>query len=100
MYISDCLGIQWIGYILAIFGVVGTLFAVITGRLVKYIPQYVMVCGSLLCSICLMVVLLFWKKEKNYYEIIGFAVVLGGCEAVVNAAIPGNTAMVTYVFVY
>ena len=90
MFISDCLGVQWIGFILAIFGAVGTVAAVITGRVVKYVPQYILVGGSLLFSICLLVILLFWKKEKNYYEIIGFAVALGACEAVINAAIPGR----------
>lgn len=86
---SECLGVKWIGFILAIFGVVGTVCAVASGRLVKYLPRFVLVHGALFASIGIIVAFLLLKREKSYYEIITYAVVLGGSEAVINAVIPG-----------
>ena len=41
LYISDCLGVCYVGYALAMFGFVSAISSFTAGRIVKYIPRFV-----------------------------------------------------------
>ena len=89
MFISDCIGVHWVGFVLAVFGLCGGIAALAAGRLVRYLPQYVMMYAALFISCGISLVFIFWKRTPNYFAIFGFAVCWGASEGIINAILPG-----------
>lgn len=89
VFISDCIGVHWIGFVLAVFGLCGGIAALAAGRLVRYLPQYVMMYAALFISCGISLVFIFWKRTPNYFAIFGFAVCWGASEGIINAILPG-----------
>ena len=74
---------------LAVYGEVGGIAAISTGRLVKCIPQCVMLYPAFAVCIGLSVFLIFWEREPNYYAMFGVIIGWSLSEGTVNALGPG-----------
>ena len=66
VYISDCLGVCYVGYALAVFGLVAALSSYVVGLSVKYVPRFVVVLIGLFTYVGLLVFLLLWERESSY----------------------------------
>uniref|UniRef100_A0A1X7T041 Major facilitator superfamily (MFS) profile domain-containing protein n=1 Tax=Amphimedon queenslandica TaxID=400682 RepID=A0A1X7T041_AMPQE len=88
VYILDCVGIQWIGFVLAAYGVGGVFSSVFTGRIVRFIPQFVVAYAALSLSFALVMILLFWERQPNFVFLFGFPIGWGICESVYNSISP------------
>ena len=75
VYVSDCIGVHWIGVALAIFGSGSGLTALTAGRLVKYIPQYFIIYTVSTIIVGILIFLLLWKREPSY--VVPFLVLFG-----------------------
>ena len=76
---------------MVVYGVVGGIVAISAGRLVKYIPQSLVLYASFAVCATLSLFLIFWGIRPNYYINIGVAAIgFGFAEATINAVVPGN----------
>ena len=89
MFISDCVGVQWIGIAIAAFGISGGVAALAAARLVRYIPQYIVMYTSLLIGSCLSLVFIFLEREPSVFAVFGFSIFWGISEGIINSIIPG-----------
>ena len=83
--ISDCIGVHWVGFCLTMFGVGSALSAFIGGRLVKCIPQYVVIYFISALNAALLLFLLIWPKHPTYYVPFLILLGLGACEGTWNS---------------
>lgn len=84
------MGIQWIGFVLAVYGVGGVLSSVFTGRIVKFIPQFVVTYIALSTTLGLILFLLIWDRRASFVFLFIFVFLWGMCESVYNSVNPGT----------
>jgi MFS family permease len=88
VYISDCIGVQWIGLFVITFGTCSGLSALIAGRLAKYIPQFVFYYLSALILCCVLLFLIFWERQPSYVVAFVPPALIGICEGTFNSLPP------------
>ena len=80
---------------LVVYGMVGGIAAISAGRLVKYVPQCVMLYVALGVSSGLSLFLAMWDIVPSYYVMVGAVVGLALSEGTINALIPGTWVTVS-----
>lgn len=75
---------------LAVYGVVGGIAAISAGRLVKYVPQYILIYAALTVCTGLSLFLVFWDIVPSYYVMFGLSIGLSLSEGIINAITPGT----------
>ena len=84
MYVSDCIGVRWVGLVLMTYGVSSGVSGFVSGRLVKYLPQYLITYSVLTVYLALLVFLLVWEPAPLHYVIFTVAFLFGVCEGSIN----------------
>ena len=74
---------------LAVHGVVGGVAAVSAGRLVKYVPQCIMLYAALGLSGGMSLYLVLWDIVPSYYAMVGICVGLALADGIINGITPG-----------
>ena len=82
VYISDCLGVSKVGFILMLFGLSSGAICFIYGPIVKYIPECIVLLLGCVIQAGLIIFLLLWKREPSYAAVIFFVVGWGAADAV------------------
>ena len=82
VYISDCLGVSKVGFILILFGVSSAAVSSMYGTVVKYIPECLVLLLTGLIDIGLIIFLLVWKREPSYAAVIIFVLGWGVADAI------------------
>ena len=98
VYVSDCIGVHWIGVALAIYGLGSGLTALTAGRAVKYIPQYFIVYTFLSINMGIVIFMLLLEREPSY--ILSFLILfgLGICEGVWISTPSGEISFVIVIY--
>ena len=82
--ITECVGVKWVGFSLMSYGVSSTIGSFATGKLLSYIPRYVMMVLNLLLMLALLIFLLVWNREPSYVVVFLVPILWGICDAVWN----------------
>ena len=85
MYVSDCIGVRWVGLVLMTYGVSSGLGGLVSGRLVKCLPQYLITYAASLTSLGIFLFHLFWARAPLYYVQFIVASLIGICEGSLSA---------------
>jgi MFS family permease len=93
--IADCIGVQWIGFAIALSGIAGSCVAVICGRSARYFPQYVLVYASITGLLGLSLFLIFWEIQASFLAAYLFTIAWGLFETTFNTVGP---AMLSFLF--
>ncbi|XP_011410250.1 PREDICTED: protein unc-93 homolog A-like [Amphimedon queenslandica] len=94
VYVSDCIGVHWVGLFSLTYGTCSGISAIVTGRLVKYIPQFLMVYGFSALMIGDLLFLLLWDVSPSYLKAFLPVAVLGVCEGMWHAVPPTLVGMI------
>ena len=82
VYISDCLGVSKVGFILMIFGLSSGAVCFVYGPIVKYIPECFVLILSAFIQAGLVIFLLIWTRVPSYAAVIIFIIGWGAADAV------------------
>ena len=66
------------------YGVSSTISSYLTGRIVSYVPRYVVMVMNFVLMLGLFVFLLMWDREPSYMVVFVVPVLWGVCDAVWN----------------
>ena len=84
VYISECVGVRWVGFSLTVFGIFSGLISLVTGRLYKYVPTSLLFYTSITISLAMSFFLIFWKRVPSLIVVFGLSVgwgwVDGACQ--------------------
>ena len=72
------------------YGLFSGLAALISGRMVKYIPEYALIYTGISINLAWILFLLFWTKSPNFFVIFGFAISWGLSDGIWNTMGPGE----------
>lgn len=78
------------GFVIVSYGITSSFNSVITGRVVKYIPEYCVIYMGLAINLALMLFLIFWQRTPSFIAVFAFALAWGVTVGVWNTMIPGN----------
>ncbi|XP_011409961.1 PREDICTED: protein unc-93 homolog A-like [Amphimedon queenslandica] len=78
--ISDCIGVHWVGLMTMGYGICSALSAVVTGRLFRYVPPFLMVYFFSAVMLGTTLFLLFWERRPSYLVPFLPLLILGLCE--------------------
>ena len=84
------MGVQWVGFVIVSYGVTSALNSLVTGRLVKHIPDYWFIYGALAINVGLMLFLTLWQRGPSFAAVFVFALGWGITVGVWNTLIPGS----------
>ena len=68
-YVSDCIGVYWIGFFQTAFGIGSAVSAILNGYLAKIIPPYILVYVGVIVNVGTVSFLLIWERQPSYYII-------------------------------
>ena len=89
VFISRCIGVQWVGFVIIAYGITSALNSLVTGRLVKHIPDYLFIYSAVIANVGLMLFLILWERQPSFIAVFGFALCWGVTVGVWNTLIPG-----------
>lgn len=84
------MGVQWVGLALMTYGLFSGLAALITGWIVEYVPEYVVVYTGISFNLTWILFFLFWTKSPNFFVVFGFAMNWGLSNGIWNTMSPGE----------
>ena len=84
------MGVQWVGFVIVSYGITSALNSLVTGRLVKYIPDYWFIYCALAINVALMLFLTLWERQPSFPAVFVFALGWGVTVGVWNTLIPGE----------
>ena len=90
VYISDCIGVYWIGFTTAAFGSASAVSAIVNGYLAKVIPHYLLVYAGALVNTGALIFSLIWERQPVYYIIIIIALCVGYSEGLWSSVPPSK----------
>ena len=85
VYVSDCIGVRWVGLVLMTYGLSSGLGGLVSGRLVKHVPQYLITYTASLVSLGIFLFHLFWVPAPVYYVQFMVVSLIGLCEGSLSA---------------
>eukprot|EP00731_Ephydatia_muelleri_P023210 Em0015g793a len=92
-YISNCLGVSQVGFVLIVFGAASAIMSGFIGRLIKYVPHFVFIIVAGLVSAGLLVFLLLWNPVPSYAMVYSFALIWGLTDSVWDTLSSGFIAL-------
>ena len=69
------------------FGVSSAVGSLFTGKILSYVPRFVMMLLNLLLMLSLMIFLLVWDREPNYAVVFIIPILWGICDSIWNIVI-------------
>ena len=90
VFISDCIGVHWIGFCQISFGIGSAVSAFLNGFLARFIPQYILVYIGALVNIGTVIFLLVWERQPNYYIVFIVLLLWGYCEGLWSSVPPSK----------
>ena len=90
------MGVQWVGLALVTYGLFSGLAAVVSGRIVKYLPEYIVIYSAIGINLACILFLLFWVKSPNFWVVFGFAACWGVADGIWNTMGPGEFCVSQY----
>lgn len=83
MYITECVGVEFVGIAVIIWGVLNTLGGFIAGLLMRYMASYVTVLVAIgLGQVGSFVFLIVWARQPSFVVIVIISAVFGLCYGV------------------
>jgi len=67
VYVGECIGVHFVGYIIMVYGVSSSLGSFISGKLLGVVHYNVVAIGNLVIHIGIMLFLIIWEREPNYF---------------------------------
>lgn len=86
---SDCLGVQWIGFVVIVYSIFGVTAGIVFGRLHRYVPEWLLISIGIIVGGGLTMFLIFWNREPSYYAVFCFAIGWGICDGVWQSLVSG-----------
>lgn len=83
-YVTDCLGLSQVGFVLMVLGLCNAVTSGVVGKIVKYIPRWVIVLIATLLNVGLIVFLLLWERTPSHLMAFLFAVGWGSASGIWN----------------
>ena len=84
IYITECVGVKWVGFSLMCFGVSSGVGSLVTGRILSHVPRFVIMLLNLLLMLSLMIFLLLWDREPSYAVVFIVPILWGICDSIWN----------------
>lgn len=82
--IAKCFGTYLVGFTIMIFGVVGSLSSIVYGKLVKWVPRYMLFMFGGSINITLLIFLALWDLSPSYVFMFVFISMWAVADAVWN----------------
>lgn len=89
-YVSDCIGVHWIGFVDASFAVMVAITSLAGGKLVKIVPTYVLVAAAAIVHGGVVFFLLFWERSPSFVIVFAVAGAWGAGDGVWSTQMIGN----------
>ncbi|XP_065830642.1 protein unc-93 homolog A-like isoform X2 [Oscarella lobularis] len=83
-FITDCLGITLIGYVIIVYGIVDAVTSFLCGRLAKHVGRLPIILSGATLNLALILFLLFWSRSPNRAILFSVAALWGIVDAVSN----------------
>jgi hypothetical protein len=93
-FVSDCIGVRWIGVSQITFGIFSAMTAIINGRLVKCVPQYVMIYAVTCVNIGIVIFVLLWERTPSFPIIFLIIASWGICDGIWNSVPPSESYII------
>ena len=77
MYVSDCIGVRWVGLVLMTYGVCCGVGGFVSGRMVKHVPQHFITYFVLAVYLAVLLFLLLWEPAPVHYVLFIVAGIFG-----------------------
>ena len=84
IYITECVGIKWVGFSLMCFGVSSGIGSLFIGKILSYVPRFAIMLLNLLLMLSLMIFLLVWDREPSYAVVFIVPILWGICDSIWN----------------
>ena len=94
VFISDCIGVKWVGFVHAIYGLIGAIVTFATGKALCYIPQPIVVFFALIFITGMCNGLIYWERMPQTHFIFLLAIGWAIGEAMVMTIAPGIIAII------
>ena len=79
VYVSECIDVEWVGYIIMAYAVSSSLGGFATGKLLGLVNYNIAALGNLAIHIAVMLFLIIWEREPNYAVIFTVPSIWGLC---------------------
>ena len=86
---SDCLGVEWIGFVTSAYSIAGAIAGVAIGRLYRYVPEFLLIYAGIVVGGGLTLFLVLSSREQNFFAIFGFVIGWGLCDGVWQSLVGG-----------
>eukprot|EP00118_Oscarella_pearsei_P018561 m.190587 g.190587 ORF g.190587 m.190587 type:complete len:440 (+) comp39435_c0_seq3:26-1345(+) len=83
-FVTDCIGIKMVGYVMILFGVVNALVSFLSGKLAKFTGMMPIILSGAALNMCLILVLRLWHRSPNEATIFAIAALWGIVDAIFN----------------
>ena len=94
VFISDCIGVKWVGFVHAIYGLIGAIVTFATGKALCYIPQPIVVFFALIFITGMCNGLIYWERMPQAHFIFLLAIGWAIGEAMVMTIAPGTITII------
>ena len=86
---SDCLGVQWIGYVIVSYSISGAVAGIVVGRIYRFVPEVLLIYAGVILGGSLTLFLIFWNRVPSYLVAFSFAIGWGLCDGVWQSLVSG-----------
>ena len=91
VFVSDCVGVQWVGFSSMVYGLGSAVGAISSGFIVKWVPEHFIILVGYTNNIALTLFLLFWERMPSFVNVFVFPIFWGMSDGLWNTLIPGTT---------
>ena len=89
VFVSDCLGVQWIGYVIVSYSISGAVAGIVVGRTYRFVPEFLLIYAGVILGGSLTLFLIFWNRMPSYLVVFSFAIGWGLCDGVWQSLVSG-----------
>ena len=79
VYVTECIGVDFVGYIIISYAVSSSLGGFIVGKLLGLVNYNIVAIGNLIIHTAVMLFLIIWERESNYAIIFIVPFIWGFC---------------------
>ena len=80
VYIAECVGVHFVGYVFIVYGAASAVTGVCVGKILGYVSITSVSLFIVCLNIGLVASLLIWEREPNYFVIFAMAILWGICD--------------------
>ena len=79
VYVTECIGVDFVGYIIISYAVSSSLGSFVVGKLLGLVNYNIVTIGNVIIHVAVMLFLIIWEREPNYAIIFVVPFIWGLC---------------------